>query len=341
VGRLNGRIRSVVPSPEYATDRVLYAVTVEGVFRSNDGGESWTPTEVRIEFDVEGAETDPAALVAMSPNYGVDGTVFAGTDSLLFVTRDHGSTWTAVQGGTLAESSRVLAVAVSPDYEQDGTVLVSVQNHGLLRSTDDGGTSPVGSELYGRNRLIADFNNPTSAPIQFSPTYATDHTIFAYAQQEVLRSGDGGDTWEVLGLPRASDLLPGDRPRGTARSFRADREAPHRRASRGRHRVRHPRRHHIVGVRHRPPLIADLGRGSARRRAPPLGRGAATAEPIDRGRGVALLCGAAVGCLCWVASAVSLVASPVDLARHNSSPWPSAPSCPSWQSVVSCPSRRS
>jgi hypothetical protein len=57
----------------------------------------------------------------------------------------------------------------------------------------------------------------------------------------------------------------GDRPRGTARSFRADRKAPHRGATRGRHCVRHPRRHHIVGVRHRPPLIA---RSTALRPAP-------------------------------------------------------------------------
>ena len=167
--------------------------------------------------------TDAGALVAISPSYGRDGTVFAGTDSGLFVTRDAGQAWTEVTAGPLNTSSGIEAVALSPDYQNDGTVLVSTREHGLLRSTD-GGTSfqAIGTALLDDNHLITDFSNPTSAPIHFSPTFATDRTIFAYAQTDVLRSTDGGDSWETLRLPSGDDVLeslevdPGGHPHALA-----------------------------------------------------------------------------------------------------------------------------
>ena len=85
---------------------------------------------------------------------------------------------------------------------------MSTRERGLLRSTD-GGTKfqAVGTELIDTNHLVADFSNPTSAPIQFSPTFATDRTVFAYAGTDVVRSTDGGRSWEVLRLPSSRDVL--------------------------------------------------------------------------------------------------------------------------------------
>ena len=78
----------------------------------------------------------------------------------------------------------------------------------MFRSTD-GGTSfaKVGSSLIENNLMIADFDNPTSSPIQFSPSYAQDHTIFAMAEQYIVKSTDGGDTWQALSLPPATRFL--------------------------------------------------------------------------------------------------------------------------------------
>ena len=99
-------------------------------------------------------------------------------------------------------------MAVSPGYENDRTVLVSTREGGLLRSTD-GGVSflPVGTELIDANHLVADFSNPMSAPIQFSPSFATDRTVYAYAQTDVVRSTDGGESWKILRLPTGDDVL--------------------------------------------------------------------------------------------------------------------------------------
>jgi photosystem II stability/assembly factor-like uncharacterized protein len=202
------RIRSLVPSPDYARDRVLYCGTAAGVYTSTDGGATWHPTGPRMATQPDPRRTDTGALVAISPAYSRDGTVFAGTDSGLFVTLDAGQSWREVTAGPLTASSQIEAVAVSPDYRKDGTVLVSTREHGLLRSTD-GGTSfgVIGAKLFDRNHLIADFSNPTSIPIQFSPEFGADRTVFAYAQTHVLRSTDAGESWEMLQLPTAEDVL--------------------------------------------------------------------------------------------------------------------------------------
>jgi photosystem II stability/assembly factor-like uncharacterized protein len=208
VSRLGERVRSLAVAPEGASDRVLYAGTVVGVYASTDGGRTWKEAGPRMEAAAEGRETDAGAQVAISPAHGADGTAFAGTDSGLFVTRDAGRSWTEITASPLTASSQIEAIAVSPDYEHDRTVLVSTRELGLLRSTDGGSTfQAVGAELLDSNHLVADFSNPTSAPIQFSPTFATDRTIFAYAQADLVRSTDGGDSWEVLTLPSGADVL--------------------------------------------------------------------------------------------------------------------------------------
>jgi photosystem II stability/assembly factor-like uncharacterized protein len=202
------RVRSLAVSPDYAKDRTLYAGTVSGVYSSDDGGRTWSATGPRMATAPEGGEDDLGALVAMSPAYQSDGTVFAGTDGGLFVTRDRGRSWAEVAAPPLTTSSQVEAVGVSPDYAKDRTVLVSTRELGLVRSADGGRSfQRVGVELFDSNRIIADFSNPTSMPIQFSPTFATDRTVFAYAQTDVLRSTDGGQSWNVLPLPSSRNVL--------------------------------------------------------------------------------------------------------------------------------------
>jgi photosystem II stability/assembly factor-like uncharacterized protein len=202
------RVRSLAVSPDYSRDRILYAGTVAAVYTSANGGATWDATGPRMATEPQRLGTDVGAQVAISPAYGHDGTVFAGTDSGLFVTRDAGQSWTEDTAGPLTASSEIEAVAVSPDYQNDGTVLVSTRERGLLRSTDGGRSfRAISTALFDANHLVVDFSNPTSAPIQFSPAFATDQTIFAYAQTDVLRSTDGGDSWENLPLPSGDDVI--------------------------------------------------------------------------------------------------------------------------------------
>jgi photosystem II stability/assembly factor-like uncharacterized protein len=197
VANLGGWIRSLVLSPQFPADPVIYASTANGIFKSVDAGINWQ-------------RTGPSgiSMLAISPEHWSDGTVFAGTDSGVFVTRDRGAVWTELTAPPLSTLTDVEAIGVSPSYGADRTVLVSVLGKGLYRSTDGGTTfAAVGSSLIENNHLIADYENPSSSPIQFSPTYASDRTIFGMAQDDIVKSTDGGDSWHVLALPPAADFL--------------------------------------------------------------------------------------------------------------------------------------
>jgi photosystem II stability/assembly factor-like uncharacterized protein len=194
---LGAGVRSLVVSPQFAKDRALFASTEKGIVTSSDAGATWTATGPK-----------GISLLAISPSYASDGTLFAGTENGLYVTRNRGETWAELTAAPLSTSSKTDAIALSPDFQHDGTVLVSVAGTGLFRSTDGGHAfMAVGSSLLDRSLIIGDFENPTSEPIQFSSAFATDRTVYAYAQQSVVRSTDGGDTWEVLDIPAASEFV--------------------------------------------------------------------------------------------------------------------------------------
>jgi photosystem II stability/assembly factor-like uncharacterized protein len=194
---VGGIVRSLVFSPGFPTDPVLYVSTEHGIVKSVDAGFHWAPTG-----------PSGTAELAISPNYGLDGTVFAGTVHGFFVTRDRGQTWAELTAAPLATSTRVEAIGVSPDYAADQTVLVSVKGRGLFRSTDGGSTFiEVGTSLIADNIAIADFTHATSAPIQFSPVFSLDHTVFAMAANNIVKSTDSGDTWQKLTLPPAARFL--------------------------------------------------------------------------------------------------------------------------------------
>jgi hypothetical protein len=49
----------------------------------------------------------------------------------------------------------------------------------------------------------------SSVPIKFSPSYATDNTIYGFgtAEADVLKSTDGGQTWQIISVPRSESQI--------------------------------------------------------------------------------------------------------------------------------------
>lgn len=215
VAELDRHVGSLALSPGYPGDGTLFVGTTEGVYKSVDGGKNWQYTgpdaAIGGELNDPVSSDDRAASirVVVSPGYEADRTLFAGTAYGLFVTRDGGGSWS--RAGSREETRRgyVEAVAVSPDYANDGLVLVSLRGHGLYRSENRGESfAPVGDELRERNYVLSNgygFPLPTSNPIEFSPTFAADRTVYGYAEDELFRSRDAGETWQQVASPEVPE----------------------------------------------------------------------------------------------------------------------------------------
>src|ERR1035437_3743625 len=78
------------------------------------------------------------SVVAVSPRFETDQTVFAGTLAGLYRSTDGGHTWQP--SGSGLNSPFVDAIVISPKFEQDRAVLVGTRQGGLFRSTDAGDT---------------------------------------------------------------------------------------------------------------------------------------------------------------------------------------------------------
>lgn len=183
IGKQAAFIPSLVISPNFAVDRTLYLGNFAGgVYQSVDAGATWQPLNGL-------AVKDDYAKLAISPNYRIDRTVFAGTAEGLLVTRDGGTSWRKLTGTAYGGDRYIENIALSPNYQSDRTLLVSVRGEGLFRTLDGGKTFAwVGDYVTG--------------PIQFSPAYSVDRTIYSSSGAELFRSEDGGSSWQTVVAPQ-------------------------------------------------------------------------------------------------------------------------------------------
>ncbi|HLF26887.1 MAG TPA: hypothetical protein VJG32_11165 [Anaerolineae bacterium] len=195
------RVTALVVSPAFAADRSLFAgVRGEGVYKSVDAGDAWQPANNGLDFlsawqapsldDV----SDKDILLAISPNYGTDQTVFVGSSQGLFKTADGGAIWQEVKNIGAGKTGYVIGLAISPNYANDGMLIVSLKGRGLFQSEDGGETfTAIGSDLISANQSIE--------LIRFSGSYAADHALLAASDEALFRSPDGGTTWAIIHRP--------------------------------------------------------------------------------------------------------------------------------------------
>lgn len=162
---------AIAASPTYAQDRTLVVGGRTGVFRSSDGGQTW-----RHALDGE------VLIVAVSPGFETDNTIFAGTaqDGVLH-SETGGLAWAGANSGLLDLAA--LAVAFSPAYVEDRTAFVGTGS-ALYRSRN-------GGRAWREVKLSV--SEPAVQVLALSPQFATDKLVFAGTEAHgLLRSSDGG-----------------------------------------------------------------------------------------------------------------------------------------------------
>ncbi len=171
-------ILSVALSPSYPTDLLILTGTYEGVYRSTNNGIEWT----RV-----GLYPMPAYDITKAG----DSTMVAG-DEGIYRTNDD-TTWQPVRTG-LSPWGYIKRLMASPGYASDRTLFAlwwerKVSPETTLSKSTDGGTT--------WQQVLA---THTLSPVELSPTYPTDSTIFGYeaSAHRLIKSADGGATWDDI-----------------------------------------------------------------------------------------------------------------------------------------------
>ena len=117
-------VRAITFSPQFATDRAVFAATSTGLFRSENGARLWRPWG-----DLPGLE--PLAALAVLPN----GELLAAVEVLgLWRSREGGSLWTRIGQNVFSDEIEMIVTSTS-----DGLIWVSGEDR-IFRSEDDGET---------------------------------------------------------------------------------------------------------------------------------------------------------------------------------------------------------
>jgi photosystem II stability/assembly factor-like uncharacterized protein len=181
-GPANWVIYDIAPkSDAHYTGDVRYLATADGVFRSDDAGDSWA----RAGFT--GTQISSVAFNPANPDIAWAGTATTG----VHYTTNGGTTWTAGSGFPFALYPSIELIELSPGVLR---ILVSFQQSGTgVYYSDDGGVS------Y------------TTAPVPgaYHPGISTRWTdggmAYLATDNGIYRSYNRGETWEAC--PGSSGLL--------------------------------------------------------------------------------------------------------------------------------------
>ncbi len=185
-----------------ALGRIYGASKERGIFRSTDGGRTWSKTLYVNDrtggIDLSMDPSDPSVVYAgmwtirRTPWHFSSG----GKGDGLFKSTDEGKTWTRLQGhglpsGVLGKIG--VAVAGGNSHGQVVYALIEARDGGLYRS-DNGGVDWKRISADQRIRARAwYFTNVFADPVDANTLYATNTGFF--------KSTDGGRTWHSVAIP--------------------------------------------------------------------------------------------------------------------------------------------
>ncbi len=209
-----------LPAGEGLGVREFFAAKQSGLYRSTDGGQTWSDAYTALKLAAPLPTQAVAVTVVDEVTY-----VFAAVEGRILRSLDGGQTWEIASLDSPAPL--VTALAVSPDFTSDGTLLAATMQDGIFRSTDRG-VSWTGWNfgLYDPNinalafvdaqKVVAGTQSgvfvsinaghswrDTDFPLESAPVQCVavsgDKVIYAGTQADGLfASRDAGKTWETV-----------------------------------------------------------------------------------------------------------------------------------------------
>jgi hypothetical protein len=180
----------MVPAVEYvmgpAGDIELFVGTTTGVYRSTDFGHTW------LVGATDQAGPAPVLALGISPQYGSDGTVFAGSVDGLWQSGDKATTWRHVLGGDAVNALLLLAGV--------GTyaVIAGTDKDGVLRSDD------AGRNWHSANPGLLDLSVLSLASVS---GHDRGQVVLAGTASGLYRSANGGKSWRPVDLSEGTPAV--------------------------------------------------------------------------------------------------------------------------------------
>lgn len=139
-----------------------------------------------VDIAVAHSPHDVIDVLAISPAYKKDQTVFIAISDFIRKSTDGGYSWKGVNNG-LDNRSLFSDIAVSPAYGDDDTLFAATRGDGIYKS-EDGGHS-----WLKKNQGLEDLSIEL---LSISPEYRDDKVILAASEQGgIFRSNNGGSLW--------------------------------------------------------------------------------------------------------------------------------------------------
>jgi photosystem II stability/assembly factor-like uncharacterized protein len=177
---------ALAASPNFEQGGMCFAARGSGLYRSEDGGETWQHAYGSLDLEAP----LPTMSIALSPDFASDRSVFAGVPGGILRSFDGGETWDVVQFPS--PPPVVSALVVSPNYARDGILLAGTVEDGVFSSSNRGG------HWVAWNFGLLDLNTICMA---ISPDFARDETLFVGVDSGIFRSTNGGRAWREVDFP--------------------------------------------------------------------------------------------------------------------------------------------
>ena len=194
--------------------RTLYVGTQKGLFRSEDGGDSWTDLGLAME-------ESSVYSILVHPNDA--DTIYAGLDhTAIAKTTDGGKSWrrlaTVQPTGAITGCFPVRVLGMAADPADPEQIYAALEVGGLIRSLDGGeswedvsqGLLDLSQQPHLRNHILSDIDTEGMMDVHAVAVSASQpSTVWAANRMGLFTSGDGGTNWNEFGIKRFSDLSYG------------------------------------------------------------------------------------------------------------------------------------
>ena len=214
-GNIGGRVRSIIVRPSNTTNLLLGGVA-GGVWKSTDGGASWTPkldggAQLAISCMVKDPSNENIIYAGTGEGWGNVDAVYGGG---IYKSTDFGETWTLLPstiGTNVWNFRNVMSMAFDPSgnlyavtfaYNNKEGAGGYYTNGGLYKSTDGGiSWTAINSKTFATNYFNACDAVPFSSSTIIFATEPNGATLGG-----IYRTTDGGTSWIKItaNLPTAS-----------------------------------------------------------------------------------------------------------------------------------------